>query len=258
MSIDQIIALSASVGACLSAFATFLTIREMAEQRRISYIPELVVCRTDFAWEFRKADSIRQPDSMHPDARLKVVNAGRGAARNLRIRWHYPIEYGCNRINDMARRGDSFIHVVNHENIAVEVVTCNDPEEIGSIEGVFGWRSQRSGELDYVLPHTDQHDIVEIKLPMTPLALTYAMVLASIKASFDWSPLPEIGLEIAFDDICGQAHSIIYRIAIDVWSLDKAKARVLGRLIPYRHQTNSISLTELQPKEFSLNRIVEI
>jgi hypothetical protein len=48
MTIDQVVALLASIGACLSAVATFLTVRQIAKQREASYRPELALSRILF------------------------------------------------------------------------------------------------------------------------------------------------------------------------------------------------------------------
>ena len=45
MTNDQFVALLASIGACLSAVATFLTVRQIAKQREASYRPELALSR---------------------------------------------------------------------------------------------------------------------------------------------------------------------------------------------------------------------
>ena len=46
MTVDQLVALGASIGACLSAIAAFLMIRQIARQREASYRPELALSRT--------------------------------------------------------------------------------------------------------------------------------------------------------------------------------------------------------------------
>jgi hypothetical protein len=48
MTNDQIVALLASIGACLSAVATFLTVRQIAKQRVASYRPELALSQSIF------------------------------------------------------------------------------------------------------------------------------------------------------------------------------------------------------------------
>jgi len=46
MTIDQVIALSASVGAFMSAIAAFLAVRQNTKQREASYRPELAITKT--------------------------------------------------------------------------------------------------------------------------------------------------------------------------------------------------------------------
>ena len=97
MTIDQVIALAASVGACLAAVATFLTVLEMVKQRASSYRPELIIAKVTFDatanadrdkdvprnWRRTLAKNNWAPSSHYPWERfaLPLVNIGLGAAK---------------------------------------------------------------------------------------------------------------------------------------------------------------------------------
>ena len=47
MTWDQIIALLASVGACVAAFLVLLTLKEMKKQRQTSITPDIIFCKKE-------------------------------------------------------------------------------------------------------------------------------------------------------------------------------------------------------------------
>ncbi len=118
MTTDQIIALGASVGACLSAIATFLTIRQMARQREASYKPELTPSRTNFCsttnpltggalpdyWAEppEGADAVPAAPRMHFSVPLR--NIGLGAAKTVDVSWSFQINEFVEAVNKAAQR----------------------------------------------------------------------------------------------------------------------------------------------------------
>ncbi|MDD4964160.1 MAG: hypothetical protein PHI11_09620, partial [Gallionella sp.] len=104
MTADQTIALISSIGTCLSAIATFLTIRQIAKQREASYRPELAFSRTFFVAE---PDPIRagalpekwvnkklglETPMLLDDLSVPLRNVGLGTAKAITISWSFPID----------------------------------------------------------------------------------------------------------------------------------------------------------------------
>jgi hypothetical protein len=110
MTIDQIISLTASIAACFAAVATFLTVWQMAQQRRASYKPELVIARSTFTsgsnarevglasyidWRGDNAQQVENGDQRQlrgPHYSVRLANIGLGAAKNVSATWSFPFE----------------------------------------------------------------------------------------------------------------------------------------------------------------------
>lgn len=101
ITIDQWIALGASVGACASAFATFRTVGQMKMQREATYRPELLIESTQFQMPFRthaetgalqKTWYTHQEDvseEKSPDFKLYMRNIGLGTAKDIEVIWQF-------------------------------------------------------------------------------------------------------------------------------------------------------------------------
>jgi hypothetical protein len=105
--IDQYISAGSSLAAFLAALATFLTVWQIAKQRRATYRPEIIVMRG----RVLTTDDLKNPDlqsllnwkrsDMEEDTRtyflgrkypLFLVNIGMGAATNVSAAWYFPLE----------------------------------------------------------------------------------------------------------------------------------------------------------------------
>jgi hypothetical protein len=118
MTIDQIIALAASIGACLSSIAAFLTISQVSKQRESSYRPELAVSRKRFQCIRNPLTTMIIPDlwinEAEPDSEKKpnilsffsvpLHNVGLGAAKSLNIKCSFQIEEAITKINQLAQK----------------------------------------------------------------------------------------------------------------------------------------------------------
>ncbi len=105
MTIDQIIALVASVGACLSAIAAFLVIHQVSKQSKNSYRPELAVSQTKFQCISNPLAKGNIPDTWlnctDEEESQNVLslfavplhNVGLGAAKSLNLKWSFQSFY---------------------------------------------------------------------------------------------------------------------------------------------------------------------
>jgi hypothetical protein len=100
--ISLIISAITGIAACFAAVAAFRTVWQMAEQRRASYQPELIVARSSFTsgaedtiaglssfldWRDRNTQSAALSEYS-----IRLVNVGLGAAKNVTASWSFPFE----------------------------------------------------------------------------------------------------------------------------------------------------------------------
>lgn len=90
LSTDQLIAVSSSVAAAISALATFFTVLQVSENRKSSYRPEIIFANTKFS-STRKV-KIDSPNT-DPEKYISVdmYNIGLGSAKNIEISWSFSI-----------------------------------------------------------------------------------------------------------------------------------------------------------------------
>ncbi|WP_343830522.1 hypothetical protein [Brevundimonas olei] len=87
LTIDQIIALTASVGSLAAAVATYLTVREMKAGRVLGARARLTTPGTDqqiaFAWARAPKNYVQSPSKV----RIIIRNASQGVAHKIRLNW---------------------------------------------------------------------------------------------------------------------------------------------------------------------------
>jgi len=223
MTIDQIIALSASIGACLSAIATFLTVRQMIKQREESYRPELVLSRTFF--EGLKDPISQDPIPTHwvskPDANgggqtspifsLPLRNVGLGAAKAISVQWSFPIEETVNQANHLAQRTLTPAYFTLKNGIL-----SIKSDSIGTSASL--WVNQQHDSLDYVLPAAVQKEPAHLKLPHAFIQLSSALLFLFGKEK-DRKLFPEIPVlkaRLEYLDISNKTHTTVFDIKLEV------------------------------------------
>ena len=116
MTNDQLVALLASIGACLSAVATFLTVRQIAKQREASYRPELALSRVYLEctkdpiaqgpiptlWAAKGKDG--KTDPLTRSLSLPLRNVGLGTAKGVSISWSFPFDALTKQVNELAQK----------------------------------------------------------------------------------------------------------------------------------------------------------
>ncbi len=223
MTIDQIIALSASVGAFLAAIATFLTVRQMIQQREASYRPELVISRTFFEgskdpiakgelpthW-VTKPVANGESDSW-PVFSVPLVNLGLGAAKSLAVRWSFPIEEMIEKVNDLAQRTLTPAYF-DLKDGAMSIKS----ESLGN--GTSIWRNQQQDSFDYVLPVAVSNAFCQLRLPLVFIQLSAAYLYLSAKDK-DRKSIPDIlplRAHLEYLDIGDKQHSADFDISIHI------------------------------------------
>jgi hypothetical protein len=183
MTADQIISASASVAALLAASATFLTVWQIAKQRRASYKPELVISANSFdtkspkdargIWSYldwREQSTSQKPATnvslLGTSFRLRLVNIGLGAAKDVSIRWEFPFESTIGQINELARSA----------NLPIPIEFKNDRVSTSAPQVTSFWDAQNQDQLDYVLPASVERDPFYLRIPHAYILTTAAAI----------------------------------------------------------------------------------
>lgn len=224
MTPDQIIALLASVGACLSAIATFWTVRQIAKQREASYRPELLFSRLSFEamaataddpgplpvrWVLPSNSGVR-PKLPQPTISIPLRNVGLGAAKSIAVSWSFAVAETVAAINERAQRAriPAFFTVDN------DVVKLKS-ETFGNL--IVFWRNEQSMSLDYVLPASVEQPAAELRVPFAFMLLyTVALFLAfrEDEVTPPLEHLPTLTAHLEYRDIGNRAHHSSFELVV--------------------------------------------
>ena len=221
MTFDQYISAGASMAAFLAAFATFLTVWQIAKQRKATYQPDIVVMRShvittgDLADEsiapllkWKRSDEEPDRDDMFGNRySLLLVNIGMGAATGVSTRWEFPMESFISETRRIARaRG--LPEEIEFKNTGA--VSCVKPQIISF------WRNQKDGHFDYLLPASIDHDPIKLHLPSAYILAVAAHMNLFLKAfggeDREAPQVPPLRVFLEFNDIAGKRHKTSYDI----------------------------------------------
>ncbi|MCP2089330.1 UNVERIFIED_ORG: hypothetical protein J2Y81_005417 [Paraburkholderia sediminicola] len=229
MTIDQVIALSSSIGAFLSAGATFLTVREMQKQRSASFRPELVFPRVHFCanknpisatpipseWQEDTSGSGVFADSENAPPRkslaIPILNVGLGAARSVSLVWSFPVDDMIFQANTYAKTGTSSIA------FSVDKVGISLTQDGGRGETSL-WRNQQHVTLDYVLPTSSEvtHQTISLPHAYTFLCSAWIHLGMTRKGGLASVELPPLTATIEYLDIADQLHRRQFTFKADI------------------------------------------
>jgi hypothetical protein len=221
MTFDQYISAGASVGAFLAAFATFLTVWQIAKQRRATYRPDIVVMRarvitTDelndesiaplLKWK-RSEEEADRDDFFGNDYPLLLVNIGMGAATSVSTKWGFPMESFISATRRIAQERGLPEEIEFRNNGGVSHVR----PQITSF-----WRNQQDGYFDYLLPASIDHKPIRLDLPSAYILAVAAHMSLFLKVFGEEDSkapqVPPLELSLEFNDIAGQRHRTSYEI----------------------------------------------
>ncbi len=225
MTLSDAIALLSSLGACVAAIAAFLTIREMATQRRLSYRPEIILSGTTLEattgapyarnLPIRWLSDAKQTDDQRTQTErmrfgIPLVNIGPAAAKRIEIRWSFPIEETTTKINRICELAD----IPDRIEYRNGNVFCHS-----ELAGIWGsiWRNQEHQAIDFVLPAAIQGEPTLLHLPDAYISLTSALVYFSMSSKAQEVPdLPLLQCQLSFSDIADEPRSLRYTISIEI------------------------------------------
>jgi hypothetical protein len=225
MSIDQFIAVAASIGSCMAAIATFLTVRQMSKQRTDSYHPELALSRIVFdarpltdgglptLWrttsnsDSENIDGTKSPFSFS----VPLSNIGLGAAKDVKIFWEFPLGELTEKINQLA------------QSAAVAARFTFDNGMLSTESELFGkqvsiWKNQQKAHIDYVLPAAVQHEPETLQLPHAYVVAASAFfhMCAKNKNRQSFPELPALKVTFNYLDIGDRKHTAAFDMELEV------------------------------------------
>lgn len=226
MTNDQIIALLASLGACFSAIATFLTVRQIAKQRESSYKPELVLSRVivectkdpiasnTIPTLWIPSGKVGKTDSLSGTFSLPLLNIGLGSAKSVYVFWSFPFEKVTKQVNDLAQKTLSAAYFTFEKEIL-----SFDSENLGKRVSI--WENQKQETLDYVLPSAIYHETVMLKLPLayTQIVSAFLYFSARDKDRKSFPEIPPLVAKIEFSDISEAKHCAIFNVYFKIGAI---------------------------------------
>ena len=226
MTVDQFVALGASVGACLSAIAAFLTIRQIARQREASYRPELALSRTAIrsTRDNEKALPTLWTESSNPEPAkaewpgrrlvLAVRNVGLGTAKRVSVSWSFPIEEAVQNANQLA----GVSRVLKYEAGRLKL-HMDDKLQVSSM-----WRNQQRDSIDYIMPASIEREPTLLTVPHAYALVVSALVFfyAKTRNSQMELSLPVLRLDMSYSDISQLTHSESFEIRCEIASVNSA------------------------------------
>jgi hypothetical protein len=234
MTPDQVISLAASVGACLAAIATFLTVWQIAKQRRASYRPELVLGGGEFEAAAGEHDFGLPQSWRHPAPKpmgdsvviyssgpvtfgLPLANVGLGAARNVSISWAFDIEHAAASVDAVAQQAEYQEFLTFNRG----VLKMRSP-----IVASF-WDNQKIEAIDYVLPASISGSELSLRLPNAYVLLVAAAVSLNFSSKIrelggrpELLEPPPLSAVLTFDDIGGGKHQAAFDLDVSIRAAD--------------------------------------
>lgn len=252
MTLDQYIALGASVGACLSAIAALVTSWILLRQQRAVIQPRLVLSQTMVRstrsheipiprmWTETSNDRQRalraHRDSQwvgkavekYADRRLfvNVTNSGVGSANEVRVRWTFPIGAAIHQVNHMASRDTALSFVRGRLYVKSD----------RTIESI-GWRPHQRDSFDYISPVSSGGEPVRLAVPYA-----YAIVASSTvfygehatEACSYW--IPPLRLDLLYRDIGRHKYKASFHIEFDPACSDPETGEVIYGFLRHRRR----------------------
>ncbi|KJC43694.1 hypothetical protein UP09_17105 [Bradyrhizobium sp. LTSP885] len=223
MTLDQYISTGASAGSFLAAFATFLTVWQIAKQRKATYRPDVVVKRarvivleedrTDdqfiaplLKWRHDEQEVDSQPSFLGHDYSLLLVNIGLGAATTVAVTWDFPM------VSFVAATGMLAVNSGYPERIEFK----NGAVSVTKPQITSYWQNQRYDHFDYLVPASIDKEPAKLDLPsayILAVATRMALFLGVLPNSDREEPdIPPLQLFLEFNDIAGRRHCMRYEI----------------------------------------------
>lgn len=237
MTNDQLVALFASIGACLSAMATFLTVRQIAKQREASYQPELAFSRVyldcskdpiasgpiPVHWVAKGKDVAAAPPTRRFS--LSLRNVGLGTAKAVSLTWSFPFDAVTKVVNEQAQKSICAAYF-KFENETLYL----DSQDFGKITSM--WMNQKQETMDYILPAVVEHDPSLVTIPHAYIQIVSSLLYFSARQT-DLGKFPEIPplvVRMEYSDIGEAKHCATFSIQFQLSTFERGGEFINGYL----------------------------
>lgn len=228
MTVDQYIALGASIGACLSAIAAFLTMRILVRQQRAVYRPDLALSRAMVRstpcshlpvprmWTDESCDSVaalreelesRRAENLedrYSDRRLfmNIRNIGMGSAGNVSVRWTFPMKGAVRQVQIMARGNSALSFAHGRLNVRTDAGVA-----------LMGWRSEQREVIDHIGTVSSEDTSLSLAVPYTyGIAVSALIYYGAQWPKIRHPPIPMLRLDLSYTDIGQHKHKASFDI----------------------------------------------
>lgn len=209
MSIDQVISLAASIGACLSSIAAFIAVHLSSKHSKDSYKPELLIARTHFKsiasggipCEWINESVVEEEESYNMMFSVPLLNVGLGAAKEVLINWSFTIEDLVSKVNILAQKSliSAYFEYGN------EILSLRS-ESRGCRTSI--WKNQQKQTVDFVLPAPVVQVPYKLVLPLAYTQLVSALIYFAAKSGSleALTDIPPLKASLSYFDIGGSKH----------------------------------------------------
>ena len=240
MTIDQIIALAASVGACMAAIATFLTVLQISKQRKATYRPQLALSRVMFEgsndattneklpslWTHRQNSAATKDtaDNHFGFFSVPLANIGLGAAKNVTISWTFPLGELVGELNKRAQRTLTPAYFTLENGIF-----SLKSEKFGQWSSM--WTNQQKDSIDYLLSASIQSEAFMLRLPHAYIASVSSMLALGFgEAKESFPEIPNLTARFEYSDIADDVHEAVFEIEFHLVMIGNSGQTISGYL----------------------------
>lgn len=199
--ITSLATMLSGIGACVSAIATFLTVREMKKQREASYKPDVFVAPCSFTGG--EASALQQGKK----AVFSFLNLGMGAAKDVKIVMQTDIQMLLPELNALlvARKIPTVLHLDKDFSITHYAGDSESTNSVSIVDRAF---------IQYMI--TDMKENIEIAVPEY-ISLFIDFIFKSvfeddIQECKNLLKRLNIVLQVTCNDIGGKSHKSTLRI----------------------------------------------
>ena len=255
MTVDQYIALGASIGACLSAVFAAWTILVLVRQQRAAYRPAFALSRAMIRsmssgdlpvprmWTDESSDSVvaltahresgRTAKSEDHAGRLlfmNVRNIGLGSANNIHIRWTFPMKGAVQKVNEIAQDASalSFAHGRVHVSLSDESVLH------------VGWRHHQQEFIDYITTSPSKGRPFALAVPYAYAVVASAMIFYYEQSSkAQYLTIPILRLDLTYRDIGQHRHRASFDIHFNPACTDPSSGELIYGFLEHKRRKRS-------------------
>jgi len=243
--VDQLTSFILGIATLATALATFLTVREMARQRRASYRPDIVAARQyayayataeannlRFAWSRERTvtSEVNEKFLLGEKYAITLFNVGFGAAKQIEATWAFDVDVWIKSLNDLAQRTFTSLLIANDPH--AKTVRISGPDYRDTTHMV---ENQLRSEWGHLLPASLDRIGIEIDVPSCFLALAALQVSMGSRLdpgsgiSPEWAILPEIVLSLKYRDVGAEAHEKVFRLSFDLLGIGNSTGESSSR-----------------------------